>query len=385
MIIENSNIQMSAEHEKSRTITSTETRGINIPQFDGSDGSEESSSLPRNAWLSIFNSISSTEEERYQSQVTAGLDTFLNAQTEVASKTDSYEASSMYTKTTMALFDRLMEALTGKQSTDINTEPVDTEPVSTDASSAQPSDSLVTNGSSFSALGLQALDLSSMKAFGPGITINLKSTETIEEYECSKFSACGTVQTADGETIDLNLNLEMSRSYSRTTEVVQEIAFKDPLIINFDGNAADLTEETYEFDIDADGELDVIHFLSANSSMLALDKNDDGIINDGTELFGAISGDGFADLATYDDDGNGWIDEADSIFDDLLLWSKVDGEDQLNSLTDGGVGAIYLNAIDTSFDLHNDDNEVRGQVKQSGIYLTDSGQSGVVQQIDLAV
>ncbi len=37
-------------------------------------------------------------------------------------------------------------------------------------------------------------------------------------------------------------------------------------------------------------------------------------INDGSELFGTSSGDGFKDLATYDEDENGWIDENDSIF-----------------------------------------------------------------------
>lgn len=377
MIIENSNIQMNAEHEKSRSFTSTETMGMDVSRLSRENVSELSDSTSKNAWLSIFNSMSISEEQRYETQATAGLNTFLAAQTETTNKTDTYEASAMYTQTTMALFDRLMEALTGKQSESVNTDPVDNDP----------SDPLPTTGSSFSALGFQAIpvDISQFNLAGPGLTINVKSTETIEEYECSKFSACGTVQTADGETIDLNLNMEMSRSYSRTSEVVQQIQFKDPLTINFDGNAADLTGETYEFDIDADGELDIINFLSKNSSLLALDNNDDGIINDGTELFGAISGDGFADLAAYDDDGNGWIDEADSIFDELLLWSKVDGEDQLNSLADEGVGAIYLNSIDTPFDLHNDDNEVRGQVKQSGIYLTENGQSGTVQQIDLAV
>ena len=40
------------------------------------------------------------------------------------------------------------------------------------------------------------------------------------------------------------------------------------------------------------------------SGYLALDKNGDGTINDGSELFGTRNGDGFADLAQYDEDGN---------------------------------------------------------------------------------
>ena len=37
------------------------------------------------------------------------------------------------------------------------------------------------------------------------------------------------------------------------------------------------------------------------------------------KLFGTSSGDGFKDLAEYDEDGNGWIDENDSIFNRLKV------------------------------------------------------------------
>ena len=57
---------------------------------------------------------------------------------------------------------------------------------------------------------------------------------------------------------------------------------------------------------------------------LALDLNGDGRINNGSELFGALSGNGFADLAQYDSDANGWIDENDEIFQRLKVWSGAD-------------------------------------------------------------
>ena len=44
--------------------------------------------------------------------------------------------------------------------------------------------------------------------------------------------------------------------------------------------------------------------METGNAFLSLDKNSDGIINDGSELFGAASGNGFADLAKYDEDGN---------------------------------------------------------------------------------
>ncbi|MEH6473360.1 MAG: hypothetical protein V7752_19175 [Halopseudomonas sp.] len=221
----------------------------------------------------------------------------------------------------------------------------------------------------------------------PMIDVNVHVTEYYKETECSSFAACGTVQTADGESIEFNLNLEMSRSYESTLEYdrTEQVEFKDPLVVNFNGSAAELTEQKYEFDLDVDGVMDWISFTGENSGLLALDSNEDGVINDGSELFGAISGNGFADLAQYDDDGNGFIDEADSIFAELNIWSKLGGEDRLESLQDRNIGAIYLGSTETPFDLKDGDNQQQGRVRQSGIYLNEDGGVGTVQQIDMVV
>lgn len=54
---------------------------------------------------------------------------------------------------------------------------------------------------------------------------------------------------------------------------------------------------------------------------MALDVNYDGIINDGRELFGPRTGNGFLELAEFDIDGNNWIDENDPIFEKLRIWT----------------------------------------------------------------
>lgn len=217
--------------------------------------------------------------------------------------------------------------------------------------------------------------------------MNFKVTESIEEYECTHFNSCGTVKTADGQEIEFGLELTMEREFSstRTYEMTQEVVFKDPLVINFAGNAADLTDEKYEFDIDADGDSELISYLMGDSGMLALDKNNDGVINDGSELFGALTGDGFAELAEYDEDGNNFIDEADSIFSDLGIWYKTAEGEKLQSLTDSGVGAIYLGSTDTPFDIKGEENQQNGRVIASGFYLSEAGEAGSVQQIDMVV
>lgn len=118
-----------------------------------------------------------------------------------------------------------------------------------------------------------------------------------------------------------------------------------------------------------------------------MDRNGDGKINDGSELFGTKSGDGFKDLAAYDADGNGWIDENDAIFSQLKIWTKdEDGKDKLISLKDADVGAIYLGNADTQFSLKDDDHKLNGEIKKTGIYLHESsGEVGTVNHVDLIV
>ena len=126
--------------------------------------------------------------------------------------------------------------------------------------------------------------------------------------------------------------------------------------------------------------------LSKDSGYLALDNNADGIINDGSELFGTQSGNGFKDLLVHDEDGNGWIDEADSIFQKLKIWNMDEnGISTLLDLKEAGIGAIYLGYENTEFSLKNVANETNAVIQKTGLFLYENGISGTVQQLDLAV
>ena len=176
------------------------------------------------------------------------------------------------------------------------------------------------------------------------------------EQEDTSFSTVGTVRTKDGREINFNVNVNMSRrceEYYREELNVAQFALYDPL-----------------------------------------DKNEDGIINDGSELFGTGNGDGFADLARYDEDGNGWIDENDSIWSKLKIWCKDEkGNDVLYKLSDKGVGAICLQNVSTDFTLQGDRtaqdgateaNATNGAIRKTGIFLYENGNVGTVQHVDMA-
>ncbi len=216
------------------------------------------------------------------------------------------------------------------------------------------------------------------------------------EQEDTSFSTVGTVRTKDGREINFNVNVNMSRrceEYYREELNVAQFALYDPLVINLDTDATELSDQTFYFDLDADGEEEEISMLKG-SGYLALDKNEDGIINDGSELFGTGNGDGFADLARYDEDGNGWIDENDSIWSKLKIWCKDEkGNDVLYKLSDKGVGAICLQNVSTDFTLQGDRtaqggateaNATNVAIRKTGIFLYENGNVGTVQHVDMA-
>lgn len=213
-----------------------------------------------------------------------------------------------------------------------------------------------------------------------------------EEKEETSFNTTGKVITADGREISFDVELTMSRSFAESyysrEDIVSNIVpnLVDPLVINLDNNGAGVTDQKFYFDIDQDGILDSISRLDSGSGYLAIDLNEDGVINDGSELFGTKSGNGFYDLSMYDEDGNGWIDEADSVFSKLLIWTKDEnGKDMLYHLKDRGVGAICLQNVSTKFDLKSlKDNSMNGRVKSSGVFLYENGNVGTMQQLDLA-
>lgn len=214
-------------------------------------------------------------------------------------------------------------------------------------------------------------------------------TYSYMEEESTSFQTQGTVITADGRKIDFGMELGMSRSFATYyQENFESLSTNlcDPLVINLDGNIAGLSDQKFVFDIDGDGILDQVSQLNAGSGYLALDKNGDGIINDGNELFGPQSGNGFGDLAKYDSDGNGWIDEGDEIWEKLLIWTKDEnGKDQLYHLSEKGVGAICLQNAATDFSLNSmEDNRTNGIIRSTGIFLYENGNVGTVQHLDVA-
>ncbi len=237
--------------------------------------------------------------------------------------------------------------------------------------------------SSFSML----IDRQNAMFFVDGQQVNadtqLSVKEHLYEYERLDFSTQFSMQSADGQNRELNLSLSFSRELDIIREVTMTAAeFKDPLILNMTNNSDLFSDESISFDLEGDGVNETLPALSTGVWFLARDNNDNARIDHGLELFGASTGNGFAELAEYDSDANGVIDARDNHFHDLKLW---DGKQRLQSIEAGGVSTILLNASHTPFTFTDAIGNPRAQLRQTSVFVDERNRAGAIHQIDIAV
>ncbi|VEP15029.1 hypothetical protein H1P_3000002 [Hyella patelloides LEGE 07179] len=113
--------------------------------------------------------------------------------------------------------------------------------------------------------------------------------------------------------------------------------YYDPLILDLDGDGIELTSlenSGVHFDIDGDGFREATGWLKSDDGLLVLDRNNDGYINDISELFGNQTISGFTELQELDSNNDGQITVADTDFTKLQIWRDLDedGRSDINEL-----------------------------------------------------
>ena len=140
--------------------------------------------------------------------------------------------------------------------------------------------------------------------------------------------------------------------------------YKTPLVIDLNGNGVQTLADSFgvSFDFDGKGTQSQTGWVHPDDGLLVWDKNKDGLINHGEELFGDNSllnnhtkaKDGFSALAEFDSNGDGIVDKTDSLWSELKVWQdkNSDGLSQpheLMALDKLGIQSIELNAKETHF------------------------------------
>ncbi|MCA9708430.1 MAG: calcium-binding protein, partial [Myxococcales bacterium] len=129
-----------------------------------------------------------------------------------------------------------------------------------------------------------------------------------------------------------------------------------PLVLSFDASPVIMEPSpAASFDIMDAGGCVSTDWPTAATPWLALDRDGDGLVETGAELFGSgtrmpdgrHAGDGFEALSELDTDGDGKITRADERFDELVLWSDVDRDKrgtalELEPLSARGILSIEL-------------------------------------------
>lgn len=179
--------------------------------------------------------------------------------------------------------------------------------------------------------------------------------------------------------VDVEIRFEFYMEDRRIRAEV-EGAMSDPLVLDLDGNGFDLTSyetDGVRFDIDGDGRIDRTGFVGPGDGLLALDRDGNGAIDDGGELFGDQHGaaNGFAELSKFDDNGDGAIDRKDAVHFRLLVWQDLDrngksSPGELRSLADHGIERLDLASRER-------DETVNGnRLARSGAFYTSDGRPG---------
>lgn len=211
----------------------------------------------------------------------------------------------------------------------------------------------------------------------PGMGITLRTID--EEKESRKGTGIGGGASSQGD---------YGNAGNATTPR------RDPLLLDLDGDGIETTAVSstgVHFDLDANGFSEAAGWGAPDDGILARDLNDNGIIDDGREIFGdrtllkngTIATNGFQALTDLDDNADGKVDSSDAAFSSLRVWRDVNND----GVTDTGelvtLESLSITSISTASTTVNVTDGAGNTLGSSGTYLKNDGTTGQVGNFTL--
>lgn len=157
----------------------------------------------------------------------------------------------------------------------------------------------------------------------------------------------------------------------------------NPLVLDMDGDGIetlDISKNNVWFDMNNDNFTEKVGWVSGDDALLAIDKNNNGLIDNQSELFGSIDTKGFNDLKIYDSNNDGIINNNDEQYANLKLWQDINEDGltdvgELKSLAEAGIESINLGY----HTVNKDDNF--NNIAEISTYTTTDGQVKIIGDV----
>jgi Ca2+-binding RTX toxin-like protein len=169
--------------------------------------------------------------------------------------------------------------------------------------------------------------------------------------------------------------------------------YTPPVVLDLDGDGIELvslSESSVSFRVKADAAPTVTGWAGADDAFLALDRDGDGVITNGTEISfiddlpGAVSD--LEGLAAFDTDADGSLDAGDARFEEFLVWQdrNQDGVSQAEELSSLSQREIESIRLARSLTGHTVEGATDNVITATSEYVRADGTTGDVGDVSLA-
>ncbi len=181
---------------------------------------------------------------------------------------------------------------------------------------------------------------------------------------------------------------KLLNNVSNIINTAQAMRFFDPLILDLDNDGIETinVKDGAYFDHDGNAFAEQTGWAKSDDGLLVMDRNGDGIINTGKELFGdqtilqngQRATDGFQALAELDSNSDGVIDISDTAFSNLKIWQDINGDgysasDELFTLQEMGIQSINV----AHTDMNTIDPQGNRQIQAGTFTRTDNSTASI--------